>query len=122
MTPPTHQVHHRGMIMRKLQEKALVLVRDHRYLVGGVMTPPYNRCVIIGAINYNLKGRGFCRGLVVYLTKEVERVVDQLSPGSRMAAAGLAFQSAEAHSALGRECQGSMQTNFGIPGLLQIRA
>ena len=56
-----------------------------------------------------------------YRTKEVDRVVDQLSPGFRTAAAGFSFQFLLPPSGLGRLCQGSMQTNFGIPGLDQIR-
>ena len=48
-------------------------------------------------------------------------VVLYTSPGSKMAAAGLAFQSELPFSGLGRLCQGSMQRNFGMPGLLQIR-
>ena len=60
-------------------------------------------------------------GFARYLTKEVLRVVDQLSPGFRIAAAGFSFQSLLPLSGLGRLCQGSMQTNFGIPGLDQIR-
>ena len=60
-------------------------------------------------------------GIGFYRTKEVDRVVDQLSPGSRMAAAGLAFQSGLSPSALGMVCQGSMQMNLGSPGLDQIR-
>ena len=55
------------------------------------------------------------------LTKEVLRVVDQASPGARMAAWGFSFQSLELPSGLGRLCQGSMHTKRGIPGLLQMR-
>jgi hypothetical protein len=53
--------------------------------------------------------------------KEVLRVVDQASPGSRIAAAGFSSQEMELPSALGREFQGSMQMNLGMPGLLQIK-
>ena len=41
--------------------------------------------------------------------------------GNFMAAAGFCSQSVELRSGLGRLCQGSMQTNFTSPGLLQIR-
>ena len=51
----------------------------------------------------------------------MDTVVLQLSPGARMAAAGLVFQSELSPSALGTECQGSMQMNLGSPGLDQIR-
>ena len=56
-----------------------------------------------------------------YRAKRVFRVVLQRSPGARMAAAGFFSQSVLPVSGLGRLCQGSMQTNFGVPGLLQIR-
>ena len=42
MTPPTHHLYHTVMIMRKILEKSSIVVRDCRYLGGGVMTPPYN--------------------------------------------------------------------------------
>ncbi len=60
-------------------------------------------------------------GLRFYLTNAVDRVVDQLSPGFRMAAAGFSVHSVEPFSGLGRLCQGSMHTNLGSPGLDQIR-
>ena len=57
-----------------------------------------------------------------YLRNVVRRVVDQLSPGARMAAAGYWNQSVEPRSGLGRLCQGSMQTKRGSkPGLLHSR-
>ena len=54
-------------------------------------------------------------------TKEVLRVVDQASPGARMAAWAFSSHLREPPSMEGRLCQGSMQTNLGIPGLDQIR-
>ena len=68
--------------------------------------------------NSTLTGAVF---IVFYLTKEVLRVVDQASPGFRTAAAGFSSQLVLPPSTLGRLCQGSMQTNLGMPGLLQIR-
>ena len=57
-----------------------------------------------------------------YRWKVVRRVVDQDSPGARMAAAGFSFHSVEPRSGLGRLCQGSMQTNRGSPpGALHSR-
>ena len=61
------------------------------------------------------------RRIFRYLTNCMERVVDQLSPGSRMAAAGFSAQTLLPPSGEGRLCQGSMHTNFGMPGLDQIR-
>ena len=46
-----------------------------------------------------------------YLANRVLRVVDQLSPGARMAAAGFSSQFMEPSSWLGRLCQGSIHTN-----------
>ena len=51
----------------------------------------------------------------------VLRVTDQASPGVSTAAAGLSSQRIEPSWGLGRDCQGSMQMNLGMPGLLQIR-
>ena len=62
--------------------------------------------------------REFCFS---YLTKEVLRVQLQASPGFKIAAAGFSSHLMEPPSALGRLCQGSMQTNLGIPGLDQIK-
>jgi hypothetical protein len=56
-----------------------------------------------------------------YRTKEVLSVQLQASPGFSTAAAGFSSHLMELPSALGRLCHGSMQTNFGIPGLDQIR-
>lgn len=56
-----------------------------------------------------------------YRTNAVLRVVLQASPGARVAAASLSSHFVEPPSGLGRLCHGSMHTNFGIPGLLQIR-
>ena len=50
-------------------------------------------------------------------TKDVLRVQLHASPGSRIAAAGFSSHLMELPSALGRLCQGSMQTNLGVPGL-----
>ena len=58
---------------------------------------------------------------VSYLWKRMERVTDQLSPGATVAAAGLCSHLWSPSTGLGIEHQGSMQTNFGIPGLLQIK-
>ena len=58
---------------------------------------------------------------VAYLANLVFRVVLQDSPGARMAAAGFFSQSWVPCSLLGMLCHGSMHTNCGIPGLLQIR-
>ena len=60
-------------------------------------------------------------GLFLYLTKLVDRVQLQASLGFRIAAAGFSSHLTEPFSGLGRLCQGSMQTNLGIPGLLQMR-
>ena len=46
-----------------------------------------------------------------YLTKLIESVVDQLSPGARMAAAGFSSHLRLLPSREGRLCQGSMHTN-----------
>ena len=62
----------------------------------------------------------FLSSRVSYLANRVLRVVDQLSPGARMAAAGFSSQLMEPSSWLGRLCQGSMHTNWGFPGLLQM--
>ena len=59
--------------------------------------------------------------LKIYLTKEVLSVQLQASPGARMAAAGFSSQSMLPFSGEGRLCQGSIQTNLGIPGLDQMR-
>ena len=56
-----------------------------------------------------------------YRAKVVVRVVLQLSPGFKMAAAGLSSHLVLLHSKLGRLFQGSMQINWGTPGLDQIR-
>ena len=53
-----------------------------------------------------------------YRTNVMLRVVDQASPGFRIAAAGFSSHLVLPPSGLGRLCQGSMQTNLGIPGLL----
>ena len=49
-----------------------------------------------------------------YRTKDVLRVVDHASPGFSTAAAGFSSHFLLPPSQLGRECQGSMQTNLGI--------
>ena len=55
-------------------------------------------------------------------SKVVRRVVCQLSPGARMAAAARLRQEGPSASAAGRLCQGSMQTNrMGLDAALQIR-
>ena len=41
MTAPTHQFERKVSITRKIRVKASILVLHDRYLVGGVMTPPY---------------------------------------------------------------------------------
>ena len=80
-------------------------------------TPPFRDVLyLISQILYL-----FLSSRVSYLANRVLRVVDQLSPGARMAAAGFSSQLMEPPSWLGRLCQGSMQTNWGFPGLLQIR-
>ena len=80
-------------------------------------TPPFRDILyLISQILYL-----FLSSRVSYLANRVLRVVDQLSPGARMAAAGFSSQLMEPSSWLGRLCQGSMQTNWGCPGLLQIR-
>ena len=56
-----------------------------------------------------------------YLTKEVRKVVLQLSPGRIRAAAGFSSLLVLPNSYLGWLFQGSMQINWGTPGLLQIR-
>ena len=58
MPPPTHRFHHTVTIMAIIQETEPILVRYDRYLGGGVMTPPYIGCVVIGMTNCNLKGCG----------------------------------------------------------------
>ena len=63
----------------------------------------------------------FRAAFLIYRTNVVLRVVDQLSPGFRIAAAGFSVHSVEPFSGLGRLCQGSIQTNLGMPGLDQIR-
>ena len=63
---------------------------------------------------------GACVMLFFYRTKEVLNVVDHASPGVRMAAWGFSSQRMLPPSGLGRLCQGSMQTNLGMPFLLQI--
>ena len=50
-------------------------------------------------------------GLSDYRTKLMDRVVDQLSPGARMAAAGFSSHLRLPPSGEGRLCQGSMHTN-----------
>ncbi len=63
----------------------------------------------------------FSSGGIAYLTKDVLKLQLQLSPGSRMAAAGFSSQRMEPPSGLGRLCHGSMHTNFGSPpGIDQI--
>ena len=54
-------------------------------------------------------------GGIAYLTKDVLKLQLQLSPGSRMAAAGFSSQRMEPPSGLGRLCHGSMHTNLGSP-------
>ena len=66
-------------------------------------------------------GRGVCYLIENQRTKEVLRVVDQASPGSRMAAWAFSSHLRLPPSKEGRLCQGSMQTNLGIPFLDQIR-
>ena len=60
-------------------------------------------------------------GLSHYRTKLMDKVVDQLSPGSRMAAAGFSSHLRLPPSGEGKLCQGSMHTNLGMPGLLHSR-
>ena len=59
--------------------------------------------------------------VIAQRTKDILRVVDQASPGFRMAAAGFSSHLLLLPSMLGRLCQGSMHTNFGMPGLLHSK-
>ena len=64
---------------------------------------------------------GFVKlNFLCHLTNLTRMVVDQDSPGVRMAAAGFSSHLVLPFSGLGRLFQGSMQRNFGMPGLLQI--
>ena len=59
--------------------------------------------------------------VIAQRTKDMLRVVDQASPGFRMAAAGFSSQLLLLPSMLGRLCQGSMHTNLGMLGLLHSK-
>ena len=45
MTAPTHQLDLKITITRKILVYTVILARNNRQLVGGVMTPPYRKIV-----------------------------------------------------------------------------
>ena len=45
MTAPTHQLDLKITITRKIQVYTVILARNNRQLVGGVMTPPNRKIV-----------------------------------------------------------------------------
>ena len=87
----------------RMGERPAIRPQTHLYGVAFVFTvgPP--------AFHARLPKADTSRG--GYLANRVLRVVDQLSPGARMAAAGFSSQFMEPSSWLGRLCQGSMHTN-----------
>ena len=80
---------------------------------GGVLPPAFTRGMA------RMGQGGVYQFTAVYRTKDILSVVSQLWPGFSLAVAG--FSSQTVSWGLGMLCQGSMHTNRGIPGLLQMR-